>query len=128
MSVTEKPDLDEQLLIHYGMKGMKWGVRAGSSTTGLSRARGSMIDRNDRIIARTRQAQRGKGRMRDRVALKIDKAILGERAARNYQNYRIKDMRDQNARLRSGKATVMDKLQALLSTTPVDLIVSVRPT
>jgi hypothetical protein len=26
---TGKPDLDEDLLIHYGIKGMKWGVRKG---------------------------------------------------------------------------------------------------
>lgn len=127
MAVTEKPDLDEALLIHYGIKGMKWGVRSGSKTTGVSRARGAAIDRNNRIIARTKEAQAGKGRLRDRLAVGIDNKLLGQRAAQNYRNYRIKDMQDQNKRLRTGKTTVSDKLQVLFTTTPLDLVVSVKP-
>jgi hypothetical protein len=32
MIVSEKPDLDEDLLVHFGIKGMKWGQKKTSSS------------------------------------------------------------------------------------------------
>lgn len=34
MITAEKPPLDEDLLVHFGIKGMKWGVRKRSDSDG----------------------------------------------------------------------------------------------
>jgi hypothetical protein len=127
MAVMDKPELDEALLIHYGIKGMKWGARRGRGTTGITRTRGARIDKNNRTIMRTKEAQSGKGRIRDRVVVKASNLIMGKQAAQNYRNYKIKDMKDQNARLRGGKATVSDKMSLLMRTTPLEMVLSVKP-
>jgi hypothetical protein len=118
---------DEELLIHYGIKGMKWGLRKGSAKTGISRSRGALIDRNDRQIRRIRDARRGKGRLLDRLELKLDQLALGKERSKISMEYKIKDMKAQNARLKSGKATVNDKLEIFATTTPINLLLSNRP-
>lgn len=122
-----KPPLDEDLLMHYGIKGMKWGVRRGSSKTGVSRARGAQIDRNARHIKRTEDVLKGKGLRRDKIAYKFDSLFLGKDTTKALYKVSIRDMQQQNSRLKSGKATVRDKLTVLMSTTPMDLVVSNRP-
>lgn len=37
MAVIDKPPLDEDLLVHFGIKGMRWGVRKSSSSGGSSK-------------------------------------------------------------------------------------------
>jgi len=37
MPVAEKPPLDEALLVHYGVVGMKWGIRKSDETGGVHR-------------------------------------------------------------------------------------------
>lgn len=123
----DKPPLNEDLLMHYGVAGMRWGYRRGSGTTGVSRARGAIIDRNDRLTMRIKEARVGKGRRRDRIGMAIDKKILGKEAAARYQKTLLTDMKEQNARMRSGKTTVSDKLEAVFSLTPLDLVLSVKP-
>lgn len=124
---SPKPELDENLLMHYGIKGMKWGFRRGSSKTGVSRARGGQIDRNDRHIKRMQNVVKGKGLLRDRVEYKLSTIAVGKKTTDRLYKVSIKDMQEQNHRLKSGKATVRDKLTVLMSTTPLDLVASNRP-
>lgn len=127
MFAIDKPELSDELLAHYGIKGMKWGRRRGSSVTGVSRFRGALMDRNAREISRVSKASKGQGRLVDRASYKARSAILGKRAAENYTKYRLKDLKDQNSRLKSGKTTVQDKLRVAMTTSMFDLMVSVKP-
>lgn len=117
----------DAILEHYGIRGMKWGVRRGSSRTGVSRARGAAIDRNDRAIRRIQDSQKGKGPIRFRIERKLNQIAMGESATKRLENLTIAELRDQNARLKSGKATVRDKLQVLMTTTPLDFVLTNRP-
>lgn len=118
---------DEELLIHYGIKGMKWGRRQSKSVTGISRTRGALIDRNDRMTARIKNARKGKGLLRDRVSLAIDRAVLGREFSKKNMDVQLSLMKTQNARLKSGRITVRDRLAVALTVSPLDLVVSNRP-
>lgn len=127
MIIDEKPDLGEDLIVHYGIRGMKWGKRKGSSKTGVSRARGAMIDRNDRQIHTMRQMMRGKSGKINNLAYKLEVKLAGEKETKRHMQTRIANLQDQNARLKTGKATFMDKLEIFQTTRPLDLLVSNRP-
>lgn len=122
-------DTDEELLAHYGMKGMKWGKRQSKSVTGVSRAAGARIDRNDRMISRIQNVQKGgkKGLLRDRAAIGLDRAVLGKEFSNKNLKMQVSLMKTQNARLKRGKSTVRDKLQVAFSVTPLDFVLSNRP-
>lgn len=58
MNMQSKPPLDEALLMHYGVKGMKWGVRKEQDATSGSKSSYS-IDKEGRItIPKGYQLQR----------------------------------------------------------------------
>lgn len=42
MLIAEKPPLDEDLLVHFGIKGMKWGVRREKATAAFKQKVGSI--------------------------------------------------------------------------------------
>lgn len=48
MAVLEKPDLDDALLIHYGVAGMKWGHRKQGGSTDIKKARANVSARNEK--------------------------------------------------------------------------------
>uniref|UniRef100_A0AAU7GX65 Uncharacterized protein n=1 Tax=Streptomyces phage Scarif TaxID=3158858 RepID=A0AAU7GX65_9CAUD len=99
-------------LIHYGVKGMKWGVR--KARTGQLDARAS---RNERVAA-------GKGSL-------VDKAVtLGGSSAlrlgmsgglKNEAARRAKNKRAEIKRLATGKAKVTDILKAYGTVSAADL-------
>lgn len=125
--LQDKPELDENLLLHYGIKGMKWGRRRGKGVTGVGRARGAAIDRNDRTISRIKNAQKGAGLRRDRWAMAIDRKLLGKETAGRIATFQLKELNAQNARLKSGKVLFRDRLDVLMNTTPLDFVMSNRP-
>ena len=127
MAVAEKPDLDEALLIHYGIKGMKWGLRKSKSVTGMNRRRSALVDRNDRFISRAENASRGKGLVRDRVNQTVNRLVLGKKLSGKIMNYRLDKRKAQNARLKRGEVTVRDRLTSNLRVTPIDMVLSNRP-
>jgi hypothetical protein len=52
MTVIDKPDLDEDLLIHYGVAGMKWGkTRARGKSADIKKARGNVAKRAEKYKA-----------------------------------------------------------------------------
>lgn len=127
MGPNSKPELNDALLMHYGIRGMKWGVRRGSSKTGISRARGAMVDRNDRHISRMKNVMAGKGLIRDRIDYKMQSVVLGKSMTDRLMKVSIKEMNEQNTRLKKGKATFRDKLTVTFTTTPIDFVLSNRP-
>jgi len=111
-------------LTHYGVKGMKWGVRDGKSKTGVSRFASAKVDQNKRTADMLTKARSGE---KYKLNVAIGKKLIGkEQWERNFQTS-MRELNAQNERLLSGKATVADKLNTAMSVTPLELLVSVRP-
>ena len=122
-SLNAKPELDDNLLMHFGVRGMHWGVRRGRKKTGLTRHRGSIVDRNERLKYDARMALAGK---RHRISGTIARKIMGEQSFKRRINANIKELNAQNRRLKEGKLTVEDRLD-LMSVTPLSLVMSSAP-
>lgn len=104
-------------LTHYGVKGMKWGVR--KARTGQLNTRAS---RNERVAS-------GKGSLGDKVvtlagsstARLVTSGGLKKEAAR-----RAKNKRAEIERLATGKAKVTDILKSYGTVSALDLAVAAR--
>lgn len=140
MITTEKPPLDADLLVHYGIKGMRWGLRKSKRQTGVTRNRGARIDRNDRHLQRFKDAESALANTRrsgGKVSTKLDtnltngahRMLMGKRLTRRYYDMRIARIENHNARLKSGKLYLRDRVGLLmnLSISPGSLVVSYRP-
>lgn len=130
MAVMNKPDLDEDLMIHFGVKGMKWGRRQGKSVTGVTRHRGALLDRNARSehrVAATLKGDKANSLVRHRAALKVGQAVLGKDRVKRLMERRITDLKAQDARLKAGKLKFADRVDLTLNVNAVELVVSNRP-
>lgn len=129
MIVEEKPPLDEALLIHYGIKGMKWGARKGKSVTGVTRHRGALLDRNARTQARFRAAMKKTpdARMRDKAMVGAGRVLLGKKRMQRHFEKNMKTLNEQNQRLKAGKLKFRDRADLFLNVSAFDLMVSNRP-
>lgn len=140
MITAEKPPLDADLLIHYGIKGMKWGFRKSKAQAGVGRLRGARLDRNTRHLQKVkdnRNALGQRGKSGGKVSNKLDtslangakRMLMGRKLTKRYYDTRIRQMENHSARLKSGKLFLRDRigvaLQAYVS--PGSLIVSYRP-
>lgn len=118
-------DLDT-FLAHYGVKGMKWGVRR--STPGVSRVKGAALDRNQRRTAKFKRVAEGRGTIGDKVyALnRINSGqLIVNRGLKGAANKKVADLENQRDRILTGKTTVRDKLGTALTLKATDLLVSV---
>lgn len=120
----DKPPLDEALLIHYGMRGMKWGVRKGRGTTGLTRHRGALLDRNTRVIFQRKKLMAG---TRHRHLVSLAKKLVGEESFNRRMRSSIKELNAQNDRIKKGKLTFEDKADAFLNVPVGALVISRTP-
>lgn len=124
---NSKPELNDDLLMHYGMRGMKWGVRKGKGTTGVGRFRGALLDRNARDTKMLKDARKGTGHLLPRAAAGLGKTLLGEkRWEKNFQK-RMTHVNAQNQRLKKGKLTIADRIDMTLNVGAFDLVVSHTP-
>ena len=115
----------EEFLEHYGIKGMHWGVRKGKSKTGVGRARGAVIDYNDRQVDKLQRMKKGKN---FRIQGKIGRKVLGEKDFNKRINMNTILYKDQNKRLMNdGKLNVNDRLTVIGRLSPVTLVTSYRP-
>ena len=115
--------LTEEQLEHFGTKGMKWGVRRGKKTSGVTRHRGAVIDRNAQVIAANKKALSGE---KYKLTVKLGSALVGKDTMRRNMQTHIKDLNDQNKRLKAGKLNLGDRLD-LMTVHPVELLISARP-
>lgn len=127
-----KPQLDDNLLAHYGIKGMKWGVRRGSRTTGMTRGQGAVIDRNNRQLKSLRELKKGNsgkyvsGTKTVKTINVINNITMGRSFTRRYYNNQIASLTAQNKRVKSGKMTLKDRLDVAMQS-PASRLISVRP-
>lgn len=117
-------DMIDEFFEHHGVVGMKWGIRRGKSKTGVSRSRGALIDRNDRLRRNIRQVQSGE---KFKASAAIGRAFVGEKKQKENWKRLTKDLNDQNARLKAGKATIGDRINMLAIVAPANLLVTHRP-
>jgi hypothetical protein len=125
MLYDTKPPLDEALLVHYGTKGMKWGIRRGKKVAGVSRAVGARIDRNKRVIRNLENARAGVGA--HGVVGALGRKTLGEERWKKNMQTAVKELKAQNRRLQRGKETVTDLLSVYSTLHLEDLVVSRTP-
>lgn len=108
---------------HFGVGGMKWGIRKGKSQTGISRARGSLIDRNNLMKSNIRKAQSGQ---KYKISVAIGRKFVGEKKQKENWAKFTKDLNSQNKRVRSGKLKAKDHLAVIGGTAIVDLFITTR--
>lgn len=124
MTEATKVESVEDILEHFGTKGMKWGVRGSKSSTGVSRGSGALLDRNARLESTINKARSGE---KHRVSVALGKKLIGAEQQQKNWNTTISNLHAQNARLTSGKTTIGDKLDKFASVGLLDLVVSVTP-
>lgn len=97
---TDKPPLDNALLEHHGVKGMRWGVRgARSSVGGVLRTQATR--KTQRMIDLHTKARDNKGLI-GKVA-QIDKHTWGGKGRfEGYHNHRIAELERSQERIATG--------------------------
>lgn len=114
----------EEVMAHFGTKGMKWGIRGGKGTTGVTRSRGAILDRNARAQKINSDALSGK---KYKAQVFIGKKLLGEKRYINRLNKINANLSAQDTRLISGKLKIRDRLQLIGNVGSGELLVSIRP-
>lgn len=111
--------MNDKALYHYGVKGMKWGVRKSKNSTGVSRAAGAAADsfRNSADY-QTRKAGRQK-----RLAGKLGVETEG---AGGRSLAKAKKLNDRADRVEAGKATATDILASSMRVSVASLVVTNR--
>lgn len=124
MSYSDKPGAPGELL-HFGVKGMKWGVRKKSDG---GRVRGALLDQNQRTTAVLKRARRGDGAtVGERVGRRIGIGLHGGKNRYNRQvDKNLRDLKAQKKRLESGKLAVQDLNQFIWTVPVTDLLISRR--
>lgn len=125
MSITET-EVDD-FLEHFGVKGMKWGVRKSKSVTGMSRRRAALIDTNNRRIQLHTNIRDRKAGVVLNTLSALDKILMGKARFEKFHTLRINALSEQNARVKSGKVLVRDRLASNLGVAPIDMLIERRP-
>ena len=113
-------------LEHYGVAGMKWGVRKSREEAGgLSRSRQALIEKNTNQMKYLTSVRNGEQRQRTKA---FGEKIIGkERWEKNYQTT-MSTLKAQNKRLVSkGKLSFNDKMSIFGQVSILDLYVSQTP-
>lgn len=111
MIIDEETYLHHSNLEHHGVKGMKWGVRGGKATTGMTRFRASTVEGNNKLIKLHEDIRDGKASKLLNALAAPDRKIMGEKGFKNYHNAHIETLKEQNRRISSGKLRITDHLK-----------------
>lgn len=115
----------DDYLEHYGVKGMKWGVRKSKKVTGESRVTGATRD----AIARTShhlKEQRAGGNAKLSRGYGIVTSLGSKRFDRKLEK-RINKLDAADKRWREGKTNVLDKLDFALAVPMGGLFIEAKP-
>lgn len=122
---------EEEYLKHFGVMGMKWGIRSGRGTTGVSRLAGAKIDQNDRRISRIKTQQKHakeSGFLRNSVRYgEVGALLLKSKRFQKKMETKVSELTSQNERFKSGTETRRDRASAALTTGDAGKYISVRP-
>lgn len=103
----EKPPLDDDLLMHYGVPGMRWGRR-----------KNNMLESSKRI-------QTGNATLRDKARvynhMGVQNLVTKKRRQKAVAK-RVVKLTDQKKRVESGHATVRDNLSMAFNTKLSDIV------
>ena len=124
LNEEDKPSLEEALA-HYGIRGMKWGVRRGGLT---SRLKGHLDDRNQQSTAYLTRARenRPKG-LEEKLDRKISVAAnLGTKRFNKRADKKLVKLEAQRKRIESGKLKARDILEIAGTVQYANLLISVR--
>jgi hypothetical protein len=119
---------EEDYIAHFGVRGMHWGIRKGKKTTGVSRMRGMMLDRNARSVNNLQSMYSGKTGKRSAA---MGKRLLGEAKWKENMNKSITNLNQQSDRLKAGKLLKSDRLDMAMHVRAfmgVGLVLSRTPT
>lgn len=113
----------EDEIVHYGVKGMKWGVRKGGN-----RVRGALSDQNQRataVLTRARE-NRAKG-LNEKINRGTAIALSGGTKRFNRKvDKALGRLGAQKERLENGKLATRDVLQAVSGLSLLELGVSIQ--
>ena len=122
-------------LAHYGVKGMRWGVRRGSVKSRIS---GAILDRNQRNVKYLKDVKNNKIDEKGFVLGKYDKALVkgarkigvamhfGEKRYQQSMAKSISKIEAQSEIVKSGKLRVRDVVGAVATISVAELAVSIR--
>lgn len=121
--IQTEEEREENYLAHYGIKGMKWGKRTG----GLgARTDGAQMDRIHNQKEIIKRARAGKGTLEEKVANAPARILLGKKRFDKMLDKTMGQLEDREKRVAAGKRNLGDKLDVLLNTRAIDLVVSRR--
>lgn len=119
----EKPKPED--IAHYGVRGMKWGVRRGGLSSRLQGVAKDNAYNREKIL--TRRIQDRPSSLEEAVASGVSTAVhLGKKRADASAKKQIKKAQDRQKRIEEGHAKVQDILAGLGRARYVDLVVSRR--
>jgi len=100
--MTDISEVDE-FLVHYGTKGMHWGVRKQNNLRDARRVAAGKAGKLDKTLYVLTQ-------------LKTDHLIRAKGSVRKAAKLEVKELMAQKSRIEAGKAHIGDKLEYYLTT------------
>ena len=96
----DKPELSNELLMHYGIKGMHWGVRRYQNYDGtrIKKGSGKVINKKKQSKSSIKRAERKATRNAEKERLEKHKSDISE-MTRNADKYSTKDINDKLNRI-----------------------------
>ena len=115
----------DDFLEHYGVAGMKWGVRKSKAEAGISRSRQALIEKNNNQMKFLTSVRKGDQRQRTKA---FGEMIIGKKQWEKNYKTTMSTLKAQNKRLVSnGKLSLKDKMSIFAQVSILDLYVSQTP-
>lgn len=112
--------MENDELYHYGVKGMKWGVRRNLKKRSREAARAkSVIKIGDKEIAKLNKSIARKSRSIEKKKLQISEIKKGQQQLNRYRNHLVKNMSQKDIQQGERYVKGLDVLSAATSIIPI---------